>query len=418
MTSDYTAEADQSGLESIKIHLIAVVLGAGVGFISIAFLFAVLSLKNLIWTTDHVRTSAILVFGICTLGGLVVGFLNHIAEKSRNHAHDLTEAISDMESVETKQAPPARVIFGRATLGIASLGFGGPVGPEAPLIALVAQLSSRLSHILRITQARVVELSVAGSLGVLFGVPLVLAGIESEEKQERKNLGQRLVARGPEILAAISSLIVITKLLPEIGIHQFTSEQSTNLEIGIDLLWVALIAIVASALGRFVIVSMPKLRSIVVEKLPGGDIPAGLISGAVLGLSALATPLILFSGHHEIQELLDSSKSVGQLIAITALKILVLVVCLAGGWYGGQIFPLAFIGAGTALVVGELVGSSATLSLVAAGFVAASAVGIRRPLLALILGFVLFPQTTWLAMLLAAAISISMLTKRPVSLEH
>jgi H+/Cl- antiporter ClcA len=323
-----------------------------------------------------------------------------------------------MEDVETHHAPPARVIFGRATLGITSLGFGGPVGPEAPLIALVAQLSSRLSHILRITQARVVELSVAGSLGVLFGVPLVLAGIESEEKQESKNLGQRLVARGPEIIAAISSLIVITKLLPEIGIHQFTSAQSSNLEIGIDLLWVALIAILASGLGRFVIISIPKLRMIVVEKLPGGDIPAGLVSGAILGLSALATPLILFSGHHEIQKLLDGSESVGQLIAITALKILVLVVCLAGGWYGGQIFPLAFIGAGTALVVSELVGSSATLSLVAAGFVAASAVGIRRPLLALILGFILFPQGTWLAMLLAAAISISMLNKRPVSLEH
>ena len=401
-----------------KVYLIAAVLGAGVGLVSIAFLFAVLSLKNLIWTTEHARTSAIVVFGICSLGGLIVGVLNHTAEKSRDQAHDLTEAIADMEAVETNQAPSARLIFGRATLGIASLGFGGPLGPEAPLIALVAQLSSRLSHILRITQARVVELSVAGSLGVLFGVPLVLAGIESEEKHAGRNAGQRLVARGPEIIAAISSLIVITKLLPEIGIHQFTSTSSTNLEFGIDLLWVAVIAFLASALGRLVIVSIPKLRKIVIEKLPGGDIAAGLVSGAILGLSALATPLVLFSGHHEIQELLNGSESVAQLIVIIALKMLVLIVCLAGGWYGGQIFPLAFIGASSALVVAELVGSSATLSLVAAGFVAASAVGIRRPLLALILGFVLFPQTTYLAMLLAAAISISMLNRRPVSLEH
>jgi len=178
------------------------------------------------------------------------------------------------------------------------------------------------------------------------------------------------------------------------------------------------IAFLASALGRLVIVSIPKLRKIVIEKLPGGDIAAGLVSGAILGLSALATPLVLFSGHHEIQELLNGSESVAQLIVIIALKMLVLIVCLAGGWYGGQIFPLAFIGASSALVVAELVGSSATLSLVAAGFVAASAVGIRRPLLALILGFVLFPQTTYLAMLLAAAISISMLNRRPVSLEH
>ena len=401
-----------------KVYLIAAALGAGVGLVSIAFLFTVISLKNLVWTTDHVRTSAIVVFVICTVGGLIVGVLNHTAEKSRDQAHDLTEAIADMEAVETNQAPTARLIFGRATLGIASLGFGGPLGPEAPLIALVAQLSSRLSHILRITQARVVELSVAGSLGVLFGVPLVLAGIESEEKHAGRNAGQRLVARGPEIIAAISSLIVITKLLPEIGIHQFTSTSSTNLEFGIDLLWVAVIAFLASALGRLVIVSIPKLRKIVIEKLPGGDIAAGLVSGAILGLSALATPLVLFSGHHEIQELLNGSESVAQLIVIIALKMLVLIVCLAGGWYGGQIFPLAFIGASSALVVAELVGSSATLSLVAAGFVAASAVGIRRPLLALILGFVLFPQTTYLAMLLAAAISISMLNRRPVSLEH
>jgi len=401
-----------------KVYLIAAALGAGVGLVSIAFLFAVISLKNLVWTTDHVRTSAIVVLVICTVGGLIVGVLNHTAEKSRDQAHDLTEAIADMEAVETNQAPSARLIFGRATLGIASLGFGGPLGPEAPLIALVAQLSSRLSHILRITQARVVELSVAGSLGVLFGVPLVLAGIESEEKHAGRNAGQRLVARGPEIIAAISSLIVITKLLPEIGIHQFTSTSSTNLEFGIDLLWVAVIAFLASALGRLVIVSIPKLRKIVIEKLPGGDIAAGLVSGAILGLSALATPLVLFSGHHEIQELLNGSESVAQLIVIIALKMLVLIVCLAGGWYGGQIFPLAFIGASSALVVAELVGSSATLSLVAAGFVAASAVGIRRPLLALILGFVLFPQTTYLAMLLAAAISISMLNRRPVSLEH
>ncbi|NBO26614.1 MAG: chloride channel protein [Actinobacteria bacterium] len=401
-----------------KVYLIAAALGAGVGLVSIAFLFTVISLKNLVWTTDHVRTSAIVVFVICTVGGLIVGVLNHTAEKSRDQAHDLTEAIADMEAVETNQAPSVRLIFGRATLGIASLGFGGPLGPEAPLIALVAQLSSRLSHILRITQARVVELSVAGSLGVLFGVPLVLAGIESEEKHAGRNAGQRLVARGPEIIAAISSLIVITKLLPEIGIHQFTSTSSTNLEFGIDLLWVAVIAFLASALGRLVIVSIPKLRKIVIEKLPGGDIAAGLVSGAILGLSALATPLVLFSGHHEIQELLNGSESVAQLIVIIALKMLVLIVCLAGGWYGGQIFPLAFIGASSALVVAELVGSSATLSLVAAGFVAASAVGIRRPLLALILGFVLFPQTTYLAMLLAAAISISMLNRRPVSLEH
>jgi len=321
-----------------------------------------------------------------------------------------------MEEVETKQAPPARLIVGRGGLGVVSLGFGGPLGPEAPLIALVAQLSSRLSHILRVTQARVVELSVAGSLGVLFGVPLVLAGIESEDKAKSRNIGQRIVARGPEILAAISSLFVITKLLPEIGIHQFTSANSAEVGFGIDLIWVAVIAVLAASLGFAIVRATPKARELVVSKIPGGAIPAGLLSGLILGASAVVTPLVLFSGHHEIQEILDSPIGIGNLLVVVALKTLVLIACLAGGWYGGQIFPLAFIGAGTALLVAELVNSSATLGLVAAGFVAASAVGIRRPALALLLGFVLFPSTTYIPMLLATVIAVAIIGKRSAEL--
>jgi H+/Cl- antiporter ClcA len=409
-------QGKSADVDNPKVYLIAAVLGAGVGLISIGFLFAVKTAKELIWTSELERINPVVVLSICVVGGLLVGVLNQLAEKSRSEVHDLTEAIADMEEVETKQAPPARLIFGRAGLGVVSLGFGGPLGPEAPLIALVAQLSSRLSHILKVTQARVVELSVAGSLGVLFGVPLVLAGIESEEKSKNRNIGQRIVARGPEILAAISSLFVITKLLPEIGIHQFTSVNSAEVGFGIDLIWVVLIALLAASLGLAIVRATPKARELVVSKIPGGAIPAGLLSGLILGASAVVTPLVLFSGHHEIQEILDSTIGIGNLLVVVALKTLVLIACLAGGWYGGQIFPLAFIGAGTALVVAELVNSSATLGLVAAGFVAASAVGIRRPALALLLGFVLFPATTWIPMLFATVIAVAVIGKRSAEL--
>jgi hypothetical protein len=64
----------------------------------------------------------------------------------------------------------------------------------------------------------------------------------------------------------------------------------------------------------------------------------------------------------------------------------------------------------------SLVNSSATLGLVAAGFVAASAVGIRRPALALLLGFVLFPATTWIPMLLATVIAVAVIGKRSAEL--
>jgi H+/Cl- antiporter ClcA len=352
------------------------------------------------------------------MGGLLVGLLNHVSEKSRLQMHDLNEAIDDMEEAEAQKVPPARLIFGRAGLGVVSLGFGGPLGPEAPLIALVSQLSARLSSILRVTQARVVELSVAGSLGVLVGVPLVLAGLESETKAKSKTLGQRIIAKGPEILAAISSLFVITKLLPEIGIHKFTSFNADEIGFGVELIWVALIATVAALLGLAVLLATPRVRAFSVSRVPGGAIPSGVISGLILGLSAIVTPLVLFSGHHEIQTLLDNDSTLGELITALTLKALVLIACLAGGWYGGQIFPLAFIGATSALIVANVVDSSATLSLVAAGFVAAIAVGIKRPVFAVLIGFILFPATTWIPMLLATAVAVAVIGNKSAEVTN
>ena len=103
-------QGNSADVDSPKVYLIAIVLGAGVGVISIGFLAAVKTAKNLIWTSDLQRISPLVVLGICVVGGLLVGVLNQLAEKSRSEIHDLTEAIADMEEVETKQAPPARLM--------------------------------------------------------------------------------------------------------------------------------------------------------------------------------------------------------------------------------------------------------------------------------------------------------------------
>jgi H+/Cl- antiporter ClcA len=65
-----------------------------------------------------------------------------------------------------------------------------------------------------------------------------------------------------------------------------------------------------------------------------------------------------------------------------------------------------------------MVNSSATLALVAAGFVAATAVGIKRPVFALLIGFILFPATTWIPMLLATAVAIAIIGNRSAELTH
>ncbi|MEI6109938.1 MAG: chloride channel protein [Actinomycetes bacterium] len=393
--------------QSLKIYPIAIALGAAVGLVSIGFLVLVIFLQHLIWRPTHFQLSPTVVLILCTVGGLLVGLLNQASERDRVNAHDLSEAISDMEDVTTNQPPSGKVIFGRAALGIVSLGFGGPLGPEAPVIALVSQLSSRLAGTIRMARDRAVELSVAGSLGALFGVPIVLTGLEDDSKKDDKSAVEKLAARGPEILAAISSFVVITKLLPGAGISVYHTKTASNIGFGLGLLWVAVIAVLASALGRALAITLPPIREYFVKNIPGGAVPIGIASGLVLGASSFISPLILFSGHHEIQDMLDRNYGGFQLIVLALLKLFVVVVCLAGGWYGGQIFPLAFIGAAIGLAVNQFTHSSAPLTFAAAGFVAASAVGLRKPMLALLLGILLFPKETWIPMLLATVIAIA-----------
>jgi H+/Cl- antiporter ClcA len=175
-------------------------------------------------------------------------------------------------------------------------------------------------------------------------------------------------------------------------------------------------AVLAAGVGRLSDLLIPKLRSLATAHVPGGPVSLGVLSGAVLGAGALVTPLILFSGHHETQGLLDGGHSTSELIGLSLLKVGLVIVCLAGGWFGGQIFPLAFAGAAIALAFGQIVDSPSTMALAASGYVAACVVSLRKPILVLVIFMFLFPASTWLAMAISMGIASMLMSKQPV--EH
>ena len=406
MDTDTSTTSTKSDEQHFRIYPIAVVLGAFVGGVASAFVWGVVSLKNLIWSHKDWSYNPKVVFLICLVGGLLVGLLNHFSNLKESHAHDLNEVFDEVQQIESVPLPKASQIFRRGILGITSLGFGGPLGPEAPVIELVSQFSARMAHILRIARFEAVRISVAGALGSLFGAPLALATDEVSAQQPSQSKVKKLVLLGPEIIAGVTAFVIFKKLLPGGGFHTFTGEENqSQVLISWNILWVVVISVLVGAVVRIVQHVLPIVRQFTVQYLPGGAISAGLISGVVLGIGGATNKLVLFSGHHEIQELLDEHYLWKFLIGIMLLKIVVLLACLAGGWFGGQIFPISFIGVALALSIGNVVGTSDTLMFAGAGFVAAVTVSLRKPMLGLILGILFFPSTTWLALALATAIA-------------
>lgn len=400
---------------SLALIPVAAVLGAGIGLIASGFIWLVVHLKDLVWPEHGHSDNRALIFVACVVGGLLIGVINVFAERHRKEAHDLNEAFADALGSEVSVPPTSRVIAGRAALGITSLGFGAPLGPEAPLIALSTQLSARLATLLRITREQAVTISLAGAFGALFASPLAAIAVEAEATSQKRSAVERAKSMGPEIIAAVVAFVVFLKLLPESNNHPFEAAGSVDPGVGINLLWCAVAAILAAGVGRLTDFLIPRARHFATERIPGGAISIGIASGALLGAGALVTPVILFSGHHETQSLLDGGHSTAQLVGLSLLKVALVVVCLAGGWFGGQIFPLAFAGAAIALAFGQVVDSPATMALAASGYVAACVVNLRKPILVLIIFMFLFPASTWLAMAMSMGIATLFISKEPVA---
>jgi len=68
-------------------------------------------------------------------------------------------------------------------------------------------------------------------------------------------------------------------------------------------------------------------------------------------------PLTLFSGQHAIPVLLDGYQGIGvlALVAIALLKAAALGASLGGGFFGGPIFPIFFIGVALGLAIHILI---------------------------------------------------------------
>jgi H+/Cl- antiporter ClcA len=116
--------------------------------------------------------------------------------------------------------------------------------------------------------------------------------------------------------------------------------------------------------------------------------------------------LALFSGHHEMQSLLDDPGRSGWALAgIALLRLVTLLACLATGWFGGEIFPAAVLGMAAAMAVAAPFGADAVTICGLAGMAASGAVVLKRPIAAFLLFLIFVPSGYVVVVALAVAVA-------------
>jgi H+/Cl- antiporter ClcA len=286
--------------------------------------------------------------------------------------------------------------------GLATIGLGAVLGPEAPLIALGGGLGLLAARLVGKDATPEVGQILAASatfaaLSLIFGSPLIAAIILIEVTGLG---GPRLTTiLIPGLLAAgIGSLV-------SIGMGSFTGLSSSAYALDtlqlpvfstpdiVDFLWTIPLA-AGIALGTVVIFSAAKPLVPLMERrgfvaLPAAGVVIGILALVFAEITDKAPDEVLFSGQDQLTGLISSagSWSLGALALLIVLKGIGYAISLAG-FRGGPTFPAMFLGVAAGLMAAQLPGFETTPA-VAVGLGAAVVAVLRIPLSAVVLAALL-----------------------------
>ncbi|WP_373046430.1 chloride channel protein [Vulgatibacter sp.] len=330
-----------------------------------------------------------LVLLIPTIGGLAVGLLvHHLSPESKGHGvSEVIEAVA----VHGGRIPASVAIWKSLTAAI-TIGSGGSVGREGPVVQVGSAVGSAIGQKLEFSRSSLLVLvgsgaaaGIAGSFnapiaGAMFAVEIILL-----------DFGVRTFT--PIVLASVTAVITSQSLIG--GVQEIvrpTYEMVSGLEIfayailGVLAGLVCLGYVRALLLGEEIFAGEAWGRvGAWLGKLPPPVKPA--VGGFLLGIIGLILPRALGTGYETMNAALIGELSFGVLVAMLFAKTVATSLTLGSGGSGGSFFPSMVLGAMLGGAFGTVVHSLAPEHTAVPGAYALVGMG------ALIAGSTLAPLT-------------------------
>jgi H+/Cl- antiporter ClcA len=296
--------------------------------------------------------------------GLLVGLLRrafHMPSETPGVIEDLQREHIDFARVPSIVAVSAVSLIGGASLG-PEVALGQMGGGAGGWIAKRRELDDDNTKSLTLA-------GMAGAFGGLFSSPLLAIILVVEiarpawRRYQRVFLGSLISS---SVAFGIYFVIVGSVFLGIYEVPQFEFE-----------VW-HLLAAIGLGLGATVVALgtaiLTRSTSKLFTKVPGPEISKPVIAGVAFGLIGVALPLTNFTGSDQLGIVLDNTGAlgVGLLAAILLGKALAFSLSTAGGFIGGPIFPVLFLG-GTAGVLVNALWPGIPLGLAFASMLAAVA---------------------------------------------
>lgn len=272
-----------------------------------------------------------------TVGGLIVGPIIHFLAREAK-GHGVPEV---MESLLMKGGSiRPRVAIVKMVASAITIGTGGSVGREGPIVQIGSTLGSTIGHFLRVSPSRMktfVGCGAAAGIAAAFNAPIAGALFSVE------------ILLGDFAFTQFSP-IVISSVMATVISHQFEGNFSAfqvpayELNSPYELILYSILGILCALIAYLFIKTLYYLEDSFDNRLnlPGYLKPA--VGGLIVGLIALRIPEVMGLGYESVNNALNGQMVWYLAFALIFFKILATSITLGSGGSGGIFTPSLFLG--------------------------------------------------------------------------
>lgn len=393
-----------------RLLLYALIVGLLGGCVATVFYLGLKLGFALLWATDpsqvSIGTWAHLypyIPLVTAFGGLLVG----LSVKFFGATGGLADAIAELHH---EGRLSYRFLPGMALASGLSLLFGSSAGPESPMIDINGGLGSWLGDRLNLSADRIRILTLCGmaaGMGVFFESPLGATLFVLEVPHRRSVEFHEAII--PALISAATGFTLFRVITGTTigGIYTFPAYDTLRPN---DIGFAVLIGIIGAAVGALFIFLDRQIQRWLA---PYQQYPLILIVvvGFLIGLIALIHPITLFYGERQIEQVIRvvNRYSIGILLSVAFFKLVALSLCLRGGFRGGVVFPLFFVGACVGMAVHQALPNT-PLSVALAGMMSAITVVVTKTPLGLAVILTVISHTAMLPLMTIATLTSYLLT--------
>ena len=344
------------------------------------------------------------------VGGLVVGLvIRYVSSEAKGHGvPEVMEAVA----LRGGRIRP-RVVLAKLFASGISIGSGGSVGREGPIVQIGAALGSTIGQWLRIDEARLRTLvgcgaaaGIAGAFnapvaGALFAVEIIL--------------GDFGVAQfSPIVISSVAATVVSRHFLGDFPAFIVPAYELVTAN---ELFAYALLGAIAGIVA-IVFIKVLYCSEDLFDKVRAHPSAKAFVGGALVGTIGIWAPGVFGVGYEAINEALIGGAAWHFMLALVVLKIVAVSLTIGSGGSGGIFAPSLFIGAMLGGAMGTVVhavwpastAAPGAYALVGMGAVVAAAT--HAPITAILIIFELTSEYTIILPLMISVIIGTLVSTR------